>query len=1452
MGNYSAGQIGENTLQAIEIVAQSVVDKAETTVTRDCVVSEIVDATSGLYNVSTGYSTFAAYSLNQTQYAIGDLVYVQMPAGSGTGDKLILGRRQSGTDAYEFADAFADTVFFNGRDNSLIKLTSPVGLIANGDTTSIHLGTWTGEYAGVTKIGIEGSFNTLLKVLGAVEGVYGLKMRTVNNVGNVEEFDFPCSEYYGNPYNYIYSTRVNQLFTYTTQQTLVQIDAYVYQNQDFRDDDEILIAVAQSANIILNDLYIGVGKLGSEILDSKLAITPYNGSRVYLEGGDATLITTFDTFVDKIGIASLAGQGSEAIWAAINKAETYEVLNEGATEDATPIQFTSTQITRINQWIESAEIVAAIDAGTLEADSMRSQGHNSVLVKLSVETPLITFSLVVNTEKTPEYLTATPGFADATNKNQFIRWFKQNREAEINNLTIPSELQSGWELIGGFEKEGTVSDEGYLIFTPDYTKDSETLVALIYYKEKYYVSNELVMINQVDATDKKIDDTKSELIDQAAKDKELIEANQRAINSLIIESGYFDTDEGNVIRFKQNNGLFYYYTRSGVIRENDKSRAYGLRCYSGDSNTVIQSLTWTFPTTNTMIRQHEDGYYQEGTLNASGENQIYPRSLITIDRKYNPGKTNNIVVVTAQCSVTTNGVTREVTLENQIELLFGYYSCEGTEHTLSAYWTNANGEVVNCLKPKKEYTAHLILDGKEVTSPTWEDYRGGSVGWPLRPEIGQVYLFKGIVSIESNMSLGCWLGAKVSYNEDNIIEGMTQLTYQTDGTMHMRDGTSDADVSPQYRLELLLEDEATGNQQYADGIWWDPFTGGKLTDDQIANLSGPEKDTYTDADTGEKKVLEAGWSYDKDGNPNGYFSGPSNWSIAQYTKYGSLYKEYFMRTDSDLKDYATWSNKNSVSCDYFSLVYVPQPNDTALVRSVVELVPKADYLTSAADYVFAINAYTYTGKLLVTIPLRIYQSRYASIYIDKMAGSTGIVIDDTLNTIFSPRLLAGKYADNPDKTGNKVFTGVALGDFADPETEAAMQEAGIYGFSNGRQAYAFKEDGTGFIGLDGKSKIKFNQKGDIPLAIGDDVFTVNTDGDINLTGSVTGGSSTSGYQLNKDGTGYIISNKGYGIYFKPDYYPIYISNPAYKDYPQKAPFSVDRDGNVNLQGSNVNINTGNIIMTGTSGVSISNGNNNLVMDSNGLNITDGNSNLTINNGISISNGQNILNMDSNGVSLSNGLKYVQVDSEGITLNGNIKFTNSNMSEQYATKTYADTAAQDAADRVNIPEYELTADKILAELKRIDSQGLFYKQNGQLYIKATGLAAQYLESDVVDIHGALRARDWDLGFVSGRLGAGKGKDGEGKATYGVGMAADPLSPTQLGPNDIPVEYQDGTISAYLEGGYVFVTDSGARIGYYSSNKNHTALVVHEGTVTVQYFENGVLKTRSLLWQKSATS
>ena len=1176
----NAGQISENTLQAMEIVAQSVVDRTETTITKDCVVAEIIDSATGAYLVSSGYSLFTAYSLNKTQYKVGDLVYVQMPNAQNDGDKIILGMRQTGDDAYELADNFANVVFFNGRNDSLIKLHDDVGLIGNSETLVAYLGSWDGEYSGVTKIGIEGSFITILKALGVIEGTYGLKLRVMNNVGAITEYNFPCSEYYGNPYNYIYSTRVNQVFTLTTQTTITRIEAYVYQEADFYNENDRLVAVAQTNNIILTNLYIGVGKLTGEVLDSKFTIKANSGSTVYQKDGDADLNARFDTLLHNI--CSIENPTEESV----NNVLEVEFKN-----------FTSVQKTRINSWLEKNEIIKQIISGNTHEAEWKGMATNIVLRELSIEVPQIGFSLLINTEAKPEYLTSLPSFDTSTTegrqmRNLFIRWYRRNREATIDDINLPDDLHAGWELTGQFDKNlNPLTDEGYLIFTPDYEANEETLVALVYYKNKYYMSNQLTLINRVDAKNNQIEDIKKDLIDQAEKDRELIDANKRAVNALLIESGYYTENEDGTTVFNNNNGLYFYYTRSGLIRESEKLRTYGLRCYSSDKDTIIKSLTWEFPQKNTMVKINggatsEGGYYKQ---------------LITIDRKYNPGKTNNIITVTATCDITIrdeNGnikdVYENVTIENQIELLFGYYSCEGTEHSLTAYWTNDTGEVVNCLVPGKEYEAHLLLDGKEVTSPTWYDVNGNE-GLTSRytPTIGDVHMRKGIVSIsdaeidvkneqegktDTTLRLGCWLAAKISYNEDNIIEGMTQLIYQSDGTTHMRDSASEADVVPQYRLELLLEDEVTHNQQYADGIYWDPYTGAEIKKekfDQIQqelNNANHKTNNENKENGGQKKQLVNGFLYDAEGEkPIAYFSGPSNWSIGVYNKNNqSLVDEYFMR-DVD-GDYETWKNGTSVECPYFSLVYNSSANESSLLRSTVDLQPKSVYFETMSNYIFSINVYTYTGYVLARIPFRIDVNRYPSIYIDKMAKyNGGIKIDETLGTIYAPRFLAGKYESQQD-TGNKQFTGVALGDFADPETEQSMQLTGIYGFKKGKQAYAFREDGTGFIGsID--SRISFNEDEATPLIISSNknrkVFTVSNQGDINLTGSVTGSDGNNGYELNKNGSGYI-RHGNYGIYFQPGGYPIYISDST--GSAKDASFAVDQNGNLNLQGSNIYIN----------------------------------------------------------------------------------------------------------------------------------------------------------------------------------------------------------------------------------------------------------------------------------------
>jgi hypothetical protein len=83
------------------------------------------------------------------------------------------------------------------------------------------------------------------------------------------------------------------------------------------------------------------------------------------------------------------------------------------------------------------------------------------------------------------------------------------------------------------------------------------------------------------------------------------------------------------------------------------------------------------------------------------------------------------------------------------------------------------------------------------------------------------------------------------------------------------------------------------------------------------------------------------------------------------------------------------------------------------------------------------------------------------------------------------------------------------------------------------------------------------------LSIGEDVFTVNTDGDVNLTGSVTGYSDVtqSGYQLNINGSGYIGAGKS-AIHFEPNVnIPLYIG-----DTRSTSNFSVTSDGSIYLKG----------------------------------------------------------------------------------------------------------------------------------------------------------------------------------------------------------------------------------------------------------------------------------------------
>lgn len=118
------------------------------------------------------------------------------------------------------------------------------------------------------------------------------------------------------------------------------------------------------------------------------------------------------------------------------------------------------------------------------------------------------------------------------------------------------------------------------------------------------------------------------------------------------------------------------------------------------------------------------------------------------------------------------------------------------------------------------------------------------------------------------------------------------------------------------------------------------------------------------------------------------------------------------------------------------------------------------------------------------VPIVLYQNNYFSSLIDDWS-NTGVQISDTGGYILSNMLAAGS------KDDKNRFSGVVMGDWAQESTD--LGQAGLYGFGDGEMAFAFKEDGTAFIGKSGAGRIEFNgDKGTIKSAYYDEKYQPGT------------------------------------------------------------------------------------------------------------------------------------------------------------------------------------------------------------------------------------------------------------------------------------------------------------------------------------------------------------------------
>ena len=142
-----------------------------------------------------------------------------------------------------------------------------------------------------------------------------------------------------------------------------------------------------------------------------------------------------------------------------------------------------------------------------------------------------------------------------------------------------------------------------------------------------------------------------------------------------------------------------------------------------------------------------------------------------------------------------------------------------------------------------------------------------------------------------------------------------------------------------------------------------------------------------------------------------------------------------------------------------SEVYVGNISDKNILK------PAAIYSAGTKQYGLQ---YSYGGQVCWTQPIFTMQNNYPSRALNQWDGKE-IKIDYDNGTIIAPAIAAGK------KNADNTFSGVMLGDWSvdDVETDIA-QQTGIYGFDHGAMSYAFKEDGTAFIGKSGFARLKFD------------------------------------------------------------------------------------------------------------------------------------------------------------------------------------------------------------------------------------------------------------------------------------------------------------------------------------------------------------------------------------------
>lgn len=1069
----------ENLCEAMKIIFEKQIKQLSFDITIDATVVDATNAKNGMYVVSHDGATFTAYSTDAS-FKEKDVVMVTVPQGNYDNQKMIIGK-QVDKDKEEkpitYQSPFSQITNLSG--NLIYGNIEEKGLLANGgigksgnEQTAAQIilikelkssdNTLSEEYQsnGYTRIGLRADFSTWLNEFNVVSGNYGLilTLKFKNpDITDPEEnstitaiYTFDSSEFFGDIYNFE---------TYYNQEAIFDISDYsnypiqsitleAYQKDNFKvsngsdlsyENEFFDNSFKPSDNIFIKDPFICLGtSIGefkkdtanimttstsiynnsdnpnNDIKDLKLKWThqDLNSKDIYVvQNGSTPANYEIRWYKFKLGEKS-PDEFMDAHWVRL-----YCKKEEGS--DDYYLEENNNQINNINKVNVKFQPDRNNQTEQIRVVILRKDENNNALLFVA-QTPIITFNNNQQILPDIEYIDANAlGIQfDDIEKGKYYYYDKTGKKMSSKEKNPEHILKAVFDNNTNLENKGDLTNQTYTSIKWIFPKNNTMIIPLDPGGKNILESQSGQPIeNNI---------SPNYTVNINENNYEILFENENAES--ILETMTYKIDD-NFSFNKSRNTVYLEVVINGQTYISSATMFFGTAGTSGSEYTIIVEWSVGIPVfdinkdneTLTGTVKLLDLNFEEVVLNS---NAIYNYNL-----KYSLSKNSNIGLICQSENNSPNQSIFTISKTNNINMN-DLYILEIKLTNFGNYdlITNYPIALKNTIKDENE---EELVKINSITGATMVRYASDGT---ITPDDNNPYSISFQTKENNNFVLangkyeGFWqiIPAKNNDNKnflpelvdiDNTVEAfileLSKISYPN----------SDSETT---LLDVLLYIIPKENEGYSNNNRLNSLIS------SINNINKP----YTSPPFKEGQQKET--------NDN--------------------FKNFLSKIEKRQLNNLFSTLEKKFGEDYFSTLFLSKKINPILSPPSVYLKDTPLY---GVQYVYSPDGIS--NQILYTQPIYIYQDNYPSTTINQWNGKEMIFNEE--EGIF----VANGFSAGKKEIDDNTFSGVMIGDWSRTLTDSSISNTtGIYGFNHGAMSYAFKDDGTAFIGKDGGGRIEFD------------------------------------------------------------------------------------------------------------------------------------------------------------------------------------------------------------------------------------------------------------------------------------------------------------------------------------------------------------------------------------------